>query len=382
MQTADIDRTTLRRLADTAPDGACVISLYVNLDPTRFATAAARSTEVRALLDDASRRIRADDGLSHDVRKQLDADVERLEAWFRNRKFAADGARGLAVFAAGEEMFEVLRLPWPVESAVHINSRPAIEPLAELATPGRWCVVLVNKREARVLRGGRDVLDEVERLTSDVHGRHMQGGWSQARYQRSVQKDVDDHLRSAADGLMRRFRRRPFDWLAVGGPRETTARFAELVHPYLRERLAGNFECDVENTNADEVLEAVEPLMREHDERREGEALARLEQGAGQGEGAARGLEPTLAALNERRVETLLFERGFSAEGVVCTQCGWVGPPGEARCPADESEVERRDNVVEDAVELAIRQSADVVALDPEPPRLDEHGGIAAVLRF
>src|ERR687898_198576 len=61
----------------------------------------------------------------------------------------------------------------------------------------------------------REGLSQAERkgLVDDVHGQHSQGGWSQARYQRSVDEDVQDHLRNVADAVWRSFKRRSFDHL-------------------------------------------------------------------------------------------------------------------------------------------------------------------------
>src|SRR5256885_9916650 len=49
--------------------------------------------------------------------------------------------------------------------------------------------------------------------SDEVHGQHDQGGWSQARYQRSVEKEVHDHLKRTAEVAFRRFQRLPFDRL-------------------------------------------------------------------------------------------------------------------------------------------------------------------------
>lgn len=44
-----------------------VISLYLDLDPERFATAPARAAQIRSLVDQAARELdEAGDGLSHD----------------------------------------------------------------------------------------------------------------------------------------------------------------------------------------------------------------------------------------------------------------------------------------------------------------------------
>jgi hypothetical protein len=87
-----------------------------------------------------------------------------------------------------------------------------------------------------------------------------------------------------------------------------------------------------------------------------------------------------LAALNERRVETLLYDDTLRAAGVVCPTCGFLAVD-EASCPVDGTPAERRDDIVENAAETALLQSAEVRALHDRPD-LGPHGGIAATLRF
>jgi peptide subunit release factor 1 (eRF1) len=84
--------------------------------------------------------------------------------------------------------------------------------------------------------------------------------------------------------------------------------------------------------------------------------------------------------LSERRVEVLMFEHGLTAPGVVCPKCDWIGGQGST-CPVDDCKLEDRDDVIENAVELAITQSAEVIAIRHYED-LDGKGSIAALLRF
>ena len=381
MQINQLNRGKLRELADLRPDGAKVLSLYLNLDPTQFATPQARSTEMRSLLDEADRRLRNGNHLSHDEKTHLREDVERVRDYFRSPDFSAKGAHAMAIFCSGPAgVFEVIKLPRPVETGVAINDTPFIEPLTDIAFAGSWAVFLVSRKMARILRGSREGLQEVTRISDDVHGWHDQGGWSQARYQRGIQKETADHVKHAADVLFRRFKRTPFDRLLIGCPGEMCNDVEKRLHPYLQERIVGRIDVDVENTTADQVLEAAAPRMDEEDQKREREALDRLAEGLGTGGRAAAGLDDVLDALNQRKVEVLMFENGLRAPGVICPQCGWAGSQGST-CPADGSQLEERNDIVEDAVQLAITQSAEVIAVRHHPD-LDGKGSIAALLRF
>ena len=59
MQANDLDRDTLRRLAEAkAQNGGKAISFYVNLEPTEFATPPARASQIRSLLDEGEKKLK------------------------------------------------------------------------------------------------------------------------------------------------------------------------------------------------------------------------------------------------------------------------------------------------------------------------------------
>jgi peptide chain release factor subunit 1 len=373
------DRADVRRLAQIRLDRPVVLSLYLNLDPTEFATPPARATAVRSLLDEADRRVRDLSDLPHSDRMELRANLKRASEVLEG-ELPTEGAHALAIFSAeSADLFETLKLPRPLPNRVAIRRSPLIAPLARLARRERWCVALVNRRDARIFRGSPDGLYEIERIHDLVFGQHDQGGWSQARFQRGIEKEKDDHLKHTAEALMKHFKRRPFERLIVGGPREVAADFESKLHGYLSERLAGRIDVDVEHSSADQVLEAVQPLFDELEDEREAEAFERI----GEAGRAAIGLEEVLRALNERRVATLVADEQLSVPGTCCPACGWLGPAGESSCPVDETQLEALEDLTEEAVELTIQQSADILAVRRRRDELAERaGGVAALLRF
>jgi peptide chain release factor subunit 1 len=381
MQTNELSADLLRRLANFRPDGARVLSLFLNLDPSQFGTARARATEINSLLDQAERRVRDGDDLNHEQEQALRNDVERARDFFTGADF--EGAHGFALFLCGPaDLFESVKLPRPIDTRACVDDSPLVEPLAELGMRGTWAVLLVNRQVARMLRGSPERLDELPPIRDEVHRQHDQGGWSQARYQRSVDKEVQDHLKHTAEVVFRRFQRSPFQRMLLGGPEEILSDVEQRLHPYVRDRIAGRVKVDVENTNPETVRTAAAPVMEEVDRAREREALDRLEEAVGAGGRGTAGLDDTIAALNERRVETLLLVEGLSASGVLCRGCGWVGVQELSRCPADGGELERRDDVIENAIELAILQSAEVLVARHHGDELERHGGVGAILRF
>jgi peptide subunit release factor 1 (eRF1) len=380
MQANDLDRDTLRRLAGAkAANGGKALSFYLNLEPTEFATPPARASAIRSLLDEGEKKLKEVE--AGDADRALRADFERAREFFSG-DIPTDGARGLAVFCSGDnDLFEVIRLPRPVQSEVVISDSPFIEPLVDLVS-GTWCILLCNRRTARIFRGASDRIDEVARVTSeDVLSQADAGGWSQQRYERGQDEEVHRHLKRVAEVLHRRFRRARFDHLLVGSPEELTSDIERTLHPDVAQKLAGRLTIDVENTTNDAVFAAARPVMEEHERAAERDALDRLKQGVGAGGRGVAGLDDVLATLNERRVETLLIEERFQMPGRVCPQCGSLYPENVNTCPADETATDACADIVEEAVELAVAQAADVI-IARHHDDLEQMGGTGAVLRF
>src|SRR5690349_24712022 len=96
-----ITRGRLRRLAELRPDNGRVLSVFFNLDPSEFATPAARATEVNSVLTAAAHKVEALEGLEHGEHIALREDVERVRGVLTGSDVATNGTHGLAVFACG-----------------------------------------------------------------------------------------------------------------------------------------------------------------------------------------------------------------------------------------------------------------------------------------
>jgi len=354
VQLNDLDHDRLRQLAALRPPAGTqtkVLSVYVDLDPANFGTQPARARQIGSLLDEADRRTR-NGGLDPEANVALRKDVERVRGYLRGDDFSAKGAHGIAIFACGPAgLFEALRLSEAVPARVVVEDGPWLDPLVG-RRQRRRCLALVSRRTLRVLLDGPSgELHEVADVTDDVHGRHEQGGWSQARFQRAIEEEVRAHLEAAAATLFELHRRTPFDALAVGAAQELWPDVERVLHPYLRERTLGRFDVEVEHASVEGALAAAQPLFDAAERRRVDRLLERVQAGIGTGDRAAAGFEPVRQALDQRRVEALLYDAGFEHPGL------------------------------DAAIADALLQAADVVTVQ-ERPELGPLGGIAAVLRF
>src|SRR3954470_2134648 len=249
-----ITQARLRALSAVHPQQGRVLSVFLNLDPTQFATPAARSSAITSVLTAAAHKVEEKEGLTHEERMALRDDVERVRDVLQNADVAQNGTRAVAVYACGpENLLEVVRLRRPVENKVVLDRTPCVEPLVMQGTDERWMVLLANRRAARLFFGPGGALEETDRIVDDVHSQHDQGGWSQLNYQRSVEKEVSDPLQRTADLAFDLYKKRGADRVLIGVPAELISDFKSKLHPYLTERVVGKINVDIENASLDDV---------------------------------------------------------------------------------------------------------------------------------
>jgi peptide chain release factor subunit 1 len=375
----EIGAETLRRLGQLDTRGVPVLSVYLDLDPARFPTPAARAAELRALVARARRQAQAVSALLGEV---LDADMDRLRRIIEADPALVRGARGLAIFsAAGADLLEVVAMPSAVDPMAIVDSVPWLEPLAAAMGAQGWGVAVVGRRAARLFRGHAGTLVEFAAPVDDVHRRHAQGGWSQARFQRGIEAQVAAHVRRVADLLSRAHARRPFQHLAIVASSELWPMVEAALPADLRERALGVVDADLEHVSAEEVLRAVAPLLERADRDRECGLIARMDEALSTGGRAAAGLDEVLSTLGQHRVEALLVLEGADLVAGRCPRCGRLFASALGACLADGSPLGAVD-AGEHATTLAARQSAEVVVVRHETTWLRERGAIAALLRW
>ena len=134
----------LRGLATLTPSSGCAVSLYLNLDPSVAPTAGDAATRLNSLLDEAAKSDGATrPGLTHDERAGLKNDFERIRRYFE-QEFVRDGARGVAVFAAGlDDVWTPIPLVDSVDDQVRVDRRLYLAPLVPLVGLGDGELVVV-----------------------------------------------------------------------------------------------------------------------------------------------------------------------------------------------------------------------------------------------
>ncbi|RMG96619.1 MAG: hypothetical protein D6706_09985 [Chloroflexi bacterium] len=348
-----------------------VVSLYLNTDISQE-TAETIKQQAKSLLREAQ--------------PKFAKDVAAIEQYL---DYSYDWSTpGLAVFCGDEgAFFRDYPVAVSFRNRIRTGPKPYVKPLAHLLDHyAHYGVILVDRVGARFFEYHLGVLqaqdghigEEVQRLKkgrgSSAIG--MRGGQEGPRYESEV---MQRNLREAAEAAQVFFANRPIRRLFLGGTPENVAQFRELLPKQLLSCMAGTFTIDM-NAGEHEVRKQTLALLRQANEERERKLVETLIARQARGEGAVTGLDDTLQAVSDRKVQVLVISDGFRMPGYVHDESGFV-VANLARSPFAVDALREVEDVVDTAVALTMSQGGHVEII-ADNPDLEKVGKIGALLRY
>lgn len=298
----------------------------------------------------------------------------------------APRGQGVIIYSSTpDDIWEAYSLDVMVPSQVSVGNSPNTALLAQVMEEyPLMAVVMLDGGDARIYAAEQGRESESGRESTVLPNRHAQGGWAQARYERHVEFHHAMHLKSVAEKLEGMYYERPFDRLVIVGVERATKEFEAMLPQEIRRRLIGQLAADFKQEGDSEILERARAL-REEDERTA--ELALVDRIRGQAEAQGRGtlgIDETLQALTEGRVDTLVAAEGVTQTGTACLSCDYFAAYRFTTCPAcSGSDVEELPDAIEHAIEYAIANGSRVnVAFAGGREMLLSRGGIGALLRY
>jgi hypothetical protein len=356
----------LQQLIDFEPTEHPVLSLYLNVDPSR------RSKDkymlwLRNYLKEVSEQADTDD-------------LERVERYFG---FEYDWqGKSVACFSCTKAgLWQVFPLAVSMEDGVFVGDLPHIKPLTDLMDRYEpYGVALVDREGARLLdiRMGQ-IVDTAGTLGEETK-RHKQGGWAAQKLQRYEDTQASHNLRSAANVAIDFFQQRQSRRIILAGTEGTVSQFHSLLPRAWQDKVVGTLPMDM-NASETEVLTKSWVIIEKVHADEQAALVKRIITSAAKGEGAAVGLSATLSSLQEERAYTLVIDEGFSAPGYRCTQCSNMAAVQEGVCPYCGGEMSHVDDAVEYAVKHMLEIGGQVESVRDNPD-LVEAGSIGVLLRY
>ena len=357
----------LRKLAElSAPDRA-FLSLYLS-GPAGMAVLEKRIRTDRALLKDHQ------DELEH-----FDRNMKTVEEYFKRNPHKSGS---LCLFSCWVlEFFEVHTLPVSVPDLLWVDSSLYIRPLAELQDEYENCAVVVaDNKLAKVFLVASTVATHEVRITGNVKNHVKVGGWSQQRYERRRDKQLQDYAKDIADELTELDRENAFRRVIMVGSKETLRTIRAALPNQIAQKAVEDKALDLGKSD-DLVQREIYDLFVEQ-ERASEQALWEVIKSEQLRSGlAVVGIEDVLHAATAGRVEKAVVTRNAHFDGVRCPDCEHLESSTPSECPQCGSTSLFKVGLVNECVELLSMSSAEIDFVDPIPS-LTEVGDIGALLRY
>ncbi len=350
-----------------------VLSVYLNIEPAERAGEPVR------------RRLRA---LLRDVPAEAAVDVQAVERYFEHEY---DGSgRSVAVFScAPAGFFRAFMFQLPQRPRARWLPQPYVKPLAHLLDAyGGYGLARVDKQGVRLyayhlgeMTATQEVQGEAVRHTKRGGSSALAGRRGGVAGQTHHEEEIElRNLRAASEASAAFFHAHQVRRVLLAGTEETVAQFRALLPKAWQSLVVGSLATDRDAAPGDLLTRAVEVGRRAEGER-EALLVESAVTAAAKGKAGVTGLESTLRALHEGRVQTLMISEGYRAPGYVCSGCGLISAAEHAACPYCGSASSAIEDAIEHAVRKAMRSTVEVEVVSGSAA-LERAGRIAAVLRY
>jgi peptide chain release factor subunit 1 len=331
-----------------------ILSVYLNVDQSRL------SNQNRGFEQQLKELIASIRTTIHDT-----SEMERFGTAARHiQDFVLayqPNARGLLMFFDGLDGFS-----WRQEVGVPIHNQARwdhelfLQPLANILDQfERYGVVLTDRDRLRLFTV---FLGEIEEVIPENLG-------------------PTTHLRPVVKEVDRLVQGNQAQHLLLAGTPEITSELRSRLPKRLVSLVIGNVNIPI-NATAQDVLLATRPIQEEYERSSEAQTVKEMLRGAAKNEKTVTGLGRTLKALNSDRVWEFIYSEGFLSPGFECAKCAALFSVKHASCGYCGGSVYPVADVVERAVDHALRKGARIEVVTGEASAsLNEVGGIGAFLK-
>lgn len=348
-----------------------VLSLYLDTDPSE-GNVDVHKLRFRSMIKDL----------------ELKDDIEAITKYFDHEHDWT--GRSVAVFScAGDDFMRAYTLAVPVRSRVRVDNRPYVKPLANLLDSyGGYGVVLVDKQDARLFYFHLGDLREEKEIFGETIRHTKRGGGSQAPGRRGgtagqtgyVEEVADRNMANAVEYATTFFHEYRVRRIMIGGTDDNIALFRNQLPKSWQSLVVGTFSMSMHATN-NEVLEKALQIGEHAEQQREILLANTIVTNAAKDKGGVLGLDDTIRAVQEGRVQVLLIRDGYRAPGCRCKGCGNLSGYHLKTCQFCGSACEEIPDAVEMVVREVMKSGGDVEVLNQEQV-VGQFDQIGAILRY
>jgi len=376
-----ITREILREIADFQANNADAITFYYQPVTPQDHSHRQETILVKDLVKENMRRSERS-GKNGTVRADLERILTLAERLHGNQ------GRAKAIFACGAQNYW-REIDFPTRAVpftkLSMNSRFHLAPLSAALGESlqKTCVCLVDRSRARffLLEGQR--ISEAEGFVDELSRPRTDGfeGYNAGHVERKLDNEAVSHFKRVAEKLLERYTGDCCDKVLIGCRDELWPAIEKQLHPYVKQRLIGQFLIDPAITSPEEVRQHAVQAVRNSRELHRANVLGEVLDEARANNRGALGLRRVLRAMEQGEVQVLLLASDLAAEGVECTNCGHIDIRMVHQCAVCGQQTRVIEDLPETLIGKALRSGIEVMHI-PASDDFRKAGNIGALLRF
>ncbi len=366
----------LRSFAEMHEGERAYLSLYVSSEES-LNQLDQRADRIRSLLSDDA------DELAY-----FERNLTLIRSWLNENGYGNGfTGTGLCVFAC--EMLDYIQgIPLTVapdqaavRDALRVSTAPYLRPLAELQDEyENFLIVAADNHATRIVQVASAKAETVKQVHGDIKNHVRKGGWSQQRYTRRRDKELQQYAKEINEVLGDLMRTEAIDRIVLLGAQETLRELEAVLSADVAAAVIGKETVALHDTDADVVDEAYALFFQE--EREEEQRLWEQIKAESLREGlAATGPSAVLDMLKLGRVDEIIITRDIEIDGRQCRACDNLFHGTPSACPICGASDLFPVDLVDEFVRQAELTSAAVEFSDPIGG-LSAVGDVAARLRY
>jgi peptide chain release factor subunit 1 len=372
----------LELFARPARKRECILSVYLNVDQSQSANLnRGFETQLKEMVSSLRKSLQEN--------PKLDGFAAAAHRVANFVSASTPEGRGLALFVdESDGFFSHQELAFPVTNQIRWDRELFLQPLANAMDELEdYAVVMVDRKKVRVFLVQQGKIDELlyeesrGRRTRHVKSTGPDHAESSARNQRRADNQIQANLKDVVRQIGEIVKTKRLHRLVLAGTPEIIAELRKLLPSRAPLSIMGDVTLAI-TASPSEVFAAAQPVANAFERRTEFEKVNDIITAASKKGKAVIGMSDTLLAINAGRVWELVYSAGTQTPGFECPECSALFSLETSSCLFCNASVQPVSNVIERAIERALRNEAKLeVVTGAAAAALNSAGGIGAFLK-
>jgi len=319
--------------------------------------------------------------LSESEQELVLIDFEKILYWFEEELDASTYMSSICFSSGKSGFWKTIDLKIPLTNELIVQPKPYIYQLTKLfSSYSRYGVVLVDKSKARIFEQSLGDFKELFHVDDNSPDTVKVGGFKgrqERKVERNIRQGVMQHYKEVARKIFDLNKSHDFNWIVLGGRKETTGEFRKYLHDYVDAKVAGVLELEP-SAALSEVFEKVHEVGKnarsEFDKK-----LLETYNNKKEANQAIEGIKAILPKIRGNWIDTLILHKDYQQKGVFCRRCNYIDLSPAVECPDHGGPLERTHNIVEHILHNILQQGVNIQYVGLS---MKKYGEIAAILRF